>query len=145
MWIAPIFLKSWYLIKKTKKYGVPIGLKKHVKDVKIGDYIAFYIHNANGTSGIVGLCKVIEKPGSSNSINKKDEMEFRKNNYIFKLKILFDLSKSDKLIPLRDVLGIIDEERGIIIEPMLNGILIIKLSKNLSNNLMNKIKKQVLE
>lgn len=142
MWLCPIKLKSYGIIKKKNIYGLPCGKKEYLYALEKGDLLAVYVHLP--IRGIVSICKVISRPFVDDEplwgINKMGGVKYRCR---IKVKNIPKYTVSrDKAIPLHKILGFENHERGYIIEPHIRNVLFIKLSKKQSEILFNEMRVQ---
>jgi len=50
MWLCPIRLRSWNIIKRWKTYGLPCGRKKEIEKLALEDLLAVYGELNHGIS-----------------------------------------------------------------------------------------------
>jgi predicted RNA-binding protein with PUA-like domain len=142
-WLAPIKVNSWKIIYHNNVYGVPLGKKYELDQTEEGDYIAFYIYPP--ICGIVGIGKIISKPYIDQSTLWSDNNS-KEDKYSYRIRLNFDVNyilNKKNPIPLYEVLGFNNLDKGYTIEPYLHNVVLIKLSQRESHHIIKKIKEKI--
>lgn len=125
VWLCPIKANSWRIIKQNNLFGAPPRGRKMLSKVKIGDLLAFYI--VKPINGIVAIYKVV----SDIFEDSKDIWGRNRYPYRIRIKPIPEFHRDDgKAIPLYHIYGSFNEKKGIIIEPFLKGVLLVKLNND---------------
>ncbi len=134
VWLCPIRLKSWVIIKKAKVYGLPVGKKKHLDDLNIDDLIFIYVYPPKAR--VVGLCKIVSKPyfGYDNHWGKSITGSI-KYPYRINLEILNNFEKND--ITLAKTIGYSNKTGSFTIEPYLKGVLFLELPQLVAQDMLS--------
>lgn len=141
MWLCLVKSKSWDIMRKNQVYGLPIGRKNELEDIKVGDLLAIYI--IHPLRKIIGICKVTSQPYVGyESIWGENSRSNVKYPYRIKVEPIDELvvSKKDS-IPLHIVFGYVNSKRGYIIEPYLRNILFLKMTDKQSKTLLFELSK----
>jgi len=141
IWLCPIKLRSWNIIKKRHVYGLPCGRKRKLENLGIGDLLVIYVYPP--VAGIVGVCEVTSKPfiGYESLWGKSSTMKVKYPCRINVKPIPNLVVEKSKAVPLYVVLGYANHMKGLVVEPYLHNILFTKLTKEQSKIILNELSK----
>ena len=143
IWLCPVKPRNWRIIKSIKLFGVPKRGLKTFNRVRPSDLLVFHV--LKPINGIVAICKV------KSDVFEDHQDIWGKGRYPFRVRIEFipDFTRNENQpIPLSSILGKIDSEEGIRIEPYLRNIWITRLSdkqyKRLKNSFVSQKKSRAI-
>lgn len=135
VWLCPVKLKNWRIIKKKKLFGVPKRALKAFSHLRPRDILVFYI--LKPVNGIIAIGRVESK------VFENYQDIWGKGRYPFRVRIElipeFTTNKNES-IPLSSFFGRIVNEKGIIIEPYLKNVWITHISDKQYQKLMELFK-----
>lgn len=124
VWLCPVKLRNWRIIKSRRLFGVPKRGLKTFNRVRPDDLLVFHV--LKPINGIVAICKVV-----SNVFEDHNDV-WGKTRYPFRVRIELIpglVTKEDKTAPLSLLFGKVDIEKGIRIEPYLKNVWITRISE----------------
>jgi hypothetical protein len=132
IWLCPVKPKNWRIIKKVKLFGAPKHAAKVMNQLQLGDLLIFHV--LKPINGIVALGEV------ESTVFEDYKNIWGKNRYPLRVKIKFIQAfpaNEKNPIPLSLLLGEVEKQEGLVIEPYLKNIWLTKISENQYSRLIN--------
>jgi len=122
IWLCPVKLKSWRIVRKVGLFGVPKVVYNVFSQVRPEDLLIFHV--LKPVRGIVAIAKV------TSQMFEDDQDIWGRNRYPLRVKIeiLQGLPKSEKPAPLSALIGE-NTNPEIEIEPYLGNVCITKITE----------------